>query len=73
MVLEKELDGLKKDKLGYELELQSHQRNLLQELKGDMGKDIEDVLSGKVKVKVPFWQKVKYKIRYLLERIFNTI
>lgn len=73
MIINRELDGLKRDKRGYELELQNHQRNLLESLKGEMGKDIDNVLSGKVKVKTSFWQKIKYKIKYFLERLFNTI
>ena len=73
MVIKKELNGLQRDRKGYELELQVHQRHLLESLKGDMGRDIDDVLSGKKKITVPFWQKVKYKIKYFFERLFNTI
>jgi hypothetical protein len=40
-------------------------------LKGEMGKDIDDVLSGKVKVKLSFWERVKYKTRHFLDVIFN--
>lgn len=73
IVTNKELNGLKQDRLGYEIELKTHQRHLLENLKGDMGKDIQNVLSGKVKVQLPFWQRCKYKIKYILERIFNII
>ena len=73
IVTNKELNGLKQDRLGYEIELKTHQQHLLESLKGDMGKDIQNVLSGKVKVQLPFWQRCKYKIKYILERIFNII
>lgn len=69
----KELDGLQRDRLGYKVELEIHQKHLLESLKGEMGKDIQDVLSGKVKVKLSFWQRFQYKLKYILERIFNTI
>ena len=41
-------------------------------LRGSMGKDIDDVLSGKVKVKLSFFEKMKYKINFWLDKIFNT-
>ena len=41
----------------------SFQRNkIAEELLGGMGKDMEDVLSGKVKVRLPFFTRLKYKI-----------
>ena len=38
-------------------------------LMGEMGKDIDDVLSGKVKVKLRFKDKVKYKVRGFIQSI----
>lgn len=40
-------------------------------LLGDMGKDIDAVLSGKVKVKLSFKDKVKYKIRGFFHSIMR--
>jgi hypothetical protein len=35
-------------------------------LSGEMGKDINDVLSGKVKVKLSWKERYKYKIKRLI-------
>lgn len=41
--------------------VQEYQKTMFAEmLKGDLGKDITDVTSGKVKVKLSFKQKFKY-------------
>ncbi len=40
-------------------------------LLGDMGKDIEDVLSGRVKVKLSWKEKMKYKIRGFIDTILK--
>ena len=40
-------------------------------LLGSMGKDIEDVLSGKVKVKLTWKEKMKYKIRGFIDTILK--
>lgn len=41
--------------------VQEYQKSIFAEmLKGDLGKDINDVVSGKIKVKLPFKMKLKY-------------
>ena len=40
-------------------------------LKNDMGKDIDSVLSGQVKVKLSFFDKLKHRIKCFLDNIFN--
>lgn len=48
--------------------VQEYQKNMFAEmLKGDLGKDITDVTSGKVKVKLPF----KLKLKYWFEKLFK--
>ena len=48
------------------------QRRIAEELLGDMGKDMDDVLSGKVKVKLPLLMRIKYKINFWLNKLFKT-
>ena len=43
-------------------------------LKGEIGQDMKDVLSGKKKVKLSFKEKMNYKFKYYknkLKKIFN--
>lgn len=50
-----------------------HQRKLMADgLLGEMGKDIENVLSGKVKVRLSFWEKFRYKVKFIVNKFFNT-
>ena len=52
----------------------SFQRNkIAEELLGGMGKDMEDVLSGKVKVRLPFFMRLKYKINFFVNKIFKSL
>ena len=52
----------------------SFQRNkIAEELLGGMGKDMEDVLSGKVKVRLPFLTRLKYKINFFVNKIFKSL
>lgn len=64
-----ELQGLKNDIKMTERAVASQQNRWAENLRGTMGDDINDVLSGKKKVTVPFKLKVKYK----LDKIINTI
>jgi len=52
------------------LALKGHQWNIAEQLKGSMGKDMNEVLSGKKKVELTFWTKVKYSINNFL-KFFN--
>jgi hypothetical protein len=67
----RELRGLESDRRHTELAVQNQRDRYANLLKGEMGKDIDDVLSGKVKVKLSFWERVKYKTRHFLDVIFN--
>lgn len=57
--LDIEYRGLKSDQNMTRLAIKSQQQRMMEMLKGDMGKDIDDVLSGKKKVRPPFWTRVK--------------
>lgn len=52
------------------LALKGLQWNIAEQLKGSMGQDMNDVLSGKKKVKLTFWTKLKYTIDNFLS-LFN--
>ena len=69
MEIDNELKGLKNDRKRYELELSLYQQKYSQLLKNEMGKDMNDVLNGKTRVKLSF----KEKIKRFINDIFNKI
>jgi hypothetical protein len=52
------------------LALKGHQWSLSEQLNGSLGKDMNDVLSGKKKVEFTFWSKLKFKLNNFL-KMFN--
>ena len=64
----REVKNLNIDKQNYERELKSEQLKLLNQLKGDMGKDMVSVLNGEKTVKLSF----KDRILYAIKRFFKT-
>lgn len=71
--LNRELKEINKERDIYSKELDNKRQHMADMLLGDMGKDIENVLSGNVKIKLTFWEKLKYKIRYYIDIIFYTL
>ena len=67
--LNREFKNLQIDRRNYENELKSEQIKISQELMGDMGKDMMEVLSGNKKIKLPLKDKIKYEIKNFL-RLF---
>ena len=67
---ERELTTYKSEKKMDALALKGHQWNIAEQLKGSMGKDMNDVLSGKKIVELTFWTKLKFKINNFLS-LFN--
>lgn len=61
----RELRALKNDMLMMEKAVQYQQNAWKEKLKGGVGEDIDDVLSGRVKVKLTWKEKLRYKWRYL--------
>ena len=53
--------------------LSFQRKKIAEELLGGMGKDMEDVLSGKVKVRLPFFTRLKYKINFFVNKIFKSL
>jgi putative sterol carrier protein len=68
--INQELISLESERRMGEVAIKAHQNTLSAMLNGSMGQDINDVLSGKKKVKLTFMQKVKYKI-YNFFKLFN--
>ena len=71
--LNKELYNLNKDKKNNEEELNRKKEQMANLLLTDLGKDIDNVLSGQVKVKLSFFEKLKYKFRYYIDKLFNIL
>lgn len=70
--LNRELKGLQSDKKIYEDELKNKREKMAYFLRNELGEDIDDVLNGKVKVKLSLKEKLKYKFNYIIDKIFNT-
>lgn len=62
-----EITSLKSERMMAQEALKSHQMQLAESLNGAMGKDIDDVLSGRKKVVLTKKQKLKYKINNFLK------
>ena len=71
--LNKELAEFQNDKKKFKAEIEKYQENYANILKNEIGKEINDVLSGKKVIKMKFTTKLKYKIKYFFERLFNTL
>jgi hypothetical protein len=71
--LNKELSNLNKDKKNNEEELNRKKEQMANLLLNDLGKDIDNVLSGQVKVKLSFFEKLKYKFKYYIDKLFNIL
>ena len=71
--LNRELKESEKERLIYSKELENKRQQMADMLLNDMGKDIEDVMKGNVKIKLTFWEKIKYSLRYYIDKIFNTL
>ena len=67
--LNRELRGLKNDKIMTERAVDSEKNRWAEMLKGSLGKDIDDVLSGKKKVKLTFSEVINYKLKYYKNKI----
>ena len=68
----REKRALDNDRLMSRRAINFQQRRIAEELLGDMGKDMDDVLSGKGKVKLPLLMRIKYKINFWLNKFFKT-
>lgn len=70
--LVREARGLKNDKIMTNRLLDEEQQTMKNSLMGDLGKDMDDVLSGRVKIKLSWKEKIKYKVNFWLNKFFKT-
>ena len=67
--LSRELRGWKNDKIMTERAVEFEKNRWANLLKGEIGKDIDDVLSGKKKVKLTFNEVINYKLKFYKNKI----
>lgn len=67
--LYRETRGLKNDKLMTQRAVEFEKNRWAGMLKGPMGKDIDDVLSGKKKVRLTWNEVINYKLRYYKNKL----
>ena len=65
----REVRGLKNDKIMTQRAVEFEKNRWAGMLKGSIGKDIDDVLSGKKKVRLTWDEIIKYKLRYYKNKI----
>ena len=66
--LNRELKGLQSDRESYKNDLKNQQEKYAYFLRNELGEDIDNVLNGKVKVKL----SCKEKLKYFIDKIFNS-
>lgn len=69
--LNKELRGLKNDQKMSERNIAHQQENIANKLKGEMGKDMMDVISGKKKITISKLDKFKFSLKRITDKIFE--
>ena len=69
--LGREINLLKGEKVNTRVVLETERDKYARLLNGSMGEDIDNVLSGRVKVTLSFRERVKYKIRWFFDLIFR--
>lgn len=65
--MDDELDRLRRERVGKEVAIRGQQSYYAELLKGSMGQDMKDVLSGKKKIKPP----KRHRIRNFFRKIFS--
>lgn len=71
--IRKELEELNREKELSKLSLEKEQMRIVGLIKNGLGDDINNVLSGKEIVQLSFFEKVKYKIKYFFDNLFNIL
>lgn len=67
--LTRETRGLRNDKIMTERAVDYEKNRWAEMLRGNLGKDIDDVLSGKKKVRLTFNEVINYKLRFYKNKI----
>lgn len=71
--INKELKEIDKEREVFNQELSNKRQHMANMLLNDMGKDIDDVLNGRVKVELSRKEKFKYKIKYYINKLFEIL
>lgn len=71
--IKKELEELNREKELSKLSLEKEQMRIVGLIKNGLGDDINNVLSGKEIVQLSFFEKIKYKIKYFFDNLFNIL
>ena len=71
--LNRELKEIDKEREVFTQELTNTRQLMAILLFNDMGKDMDDVLKGKVKVKLSWKERMKYKIKYYINKLFEIL
>ncbi len=71
--IKKELEELNREKELSKLSLEKEQMRIVGLIKNGLGDDINNVLSGKEIVQLSFFEKVKFKIKYFFDNLFNIL
>ena len=71
--LNKELRGLKNDRKMTERSIAFQQTEIANKLKGEMGKDMMDILNGNKKIEISLKQKVKFRIKRFFDKLFEIL
>ena len=71
--LNRELKEIDKEREVFTQELTNKRQHMANLLLNDMGKDMDDVLKGKVKVKLSWKERMKYKIKYYINKLFEIL
>lgn len=69
--IQKELIQLENDRQQTKELLAAEQIRIASLLQNDMGKEINDVLSGKKIIKLSLYKRIKYTLRFYLNKLFN--
>jgi hypothetical protein len=71
--INRELKEIDKEREVFNQELSNKRQNMANMLLSDMGKDMDDVLNGRVKVELSMKEKIKYKIKYYVNKLFEIL
>lgn len=69
----RELKEIDKERDIFTQELTNKRQHMANMLLNDMGKDMDSVLNGKVIVKLSWKEKLKYKIKYYINKLFEIL
>ena len=72
LILNREITTFESEKKMSSLAIRGYQNTISEQLRGSMGKDMNDVLSGKKKIKLTLWQKISFKIKRFLKMFMGN-